>query len=362
MPQACPPWRLIASASLLVIGACTNQSPPTPDPSPHFLRESSGIRGLFEGSNGIFYITSTDWTAQYDPNTADHSLSPYTYFEDRGAGVLVSGFQEDDAGQLYSQSANGIFRYDGEAFTPIPRDYTQKHAWAMAPGDLWFGADGGVALNEEENQWGGYRLRAGAVTFLAFPEPPAGERAKFYALTSQAMPGKNGKLWFGTFNAAYGFDGASWEIIGRERLGMAEDPRHMGIRGYHMDHQGNLWMADNGMGYFVYNGEEVLHFTAHHNLEDADTDGPSLHRAFSVSQDADGNYWFGTVYSGLWRYEPSVEDPLRKGTFTHYGPEQGWPCENTWTIYTSRSGELLFCGEKPGGVYRFNGEGFERVF
>ncbi len=143
-------------------------------------------------------------------------------------------------------------------------------------------------------------------------------------------------------------------------MGRVDDPRHVGFRGYHMDSRGNLWMADNGAGVYVYDGEEVVHFTALHKLEERDTDGPSLHRSFSIGEDDEGTIWIGSVYSGIWRYEPSESDPIRMGTFTHYGRDEGWPCQNAWTIYRTQSGEMLFAGENPGGVYKFNGESFER--
>jgi hypothetical protein len=135
-----------------------------------------------------------------------------------------------------------------------------------------------------------------------------------------------------------------------------------GIRGIFEDSKHNLWMADNGAGIYVYNGDTVVHFTAIHKLRDEDTEGNSLHRAFSIAEDKDGNFWFGTVYSGIWRYEPSETDPIGRGTFTNYDDEQGFPCQSVWTIYKTRSGELLFAAEDPGGVYRFNGKSFERAY
>lgn len=327
------------------------------------LKPVSGIRGIFEDSKGILYFTSTEWTAMVDPTQRDAEEGGITYFAMESAGGLLSSFQEDAEGRLLAQGPTGIQVYDGNQFTPLAvPDFDAKDQWAMAEDDLWFGTDGGVNLSDEEKQWGVYRYHDGASTFLAFPAPPPGERNNFYALTSEAMPGKDGKLWFGTFEAAFGFDGESWDILGRIRMGRADDPLHVGIRGYHMDSRGNLWMADNGSGLYVYDGTEVLHFTALHNLRDEDLEGNSLHRAFSIAEDDDGNLWFGSVYSGIWRYEPSEDDPIGKGTFTNYDDEQGWPCENAWTIYKTSSGELLFAGEDPGGVYRFDGEGFERVY
>jgi ligand-binding sensor domain-containing protein len=380
MPTTSPPpclssrqWFLLAALGLALFPACSQsslsdpslratQSPPS-GASRQFLQPISGIRGIFEDSQGKLYFTSTEWNATFDPSARDSASGGFTYFTQDLDGVMVSGFQEDAQGRIWAQGSDGIYRFDDGKFTPIPhRDFDHKDQWAMTDGDLWFGVDGSVGLTEQESVWGVYRLRDGAATFLAFPEPPPGERAKFYPLTSRPMMGNDGTLWFGTFNAAFGFNGESWEILGRERLGMTRDPRHIGLRGYHLDSRGYLWMADNGAGVFVYDGADVHHFTALHDLEDADVNGPSLHRAFSIAEDTDGTMWFGSVYSGLWRYAPSEQDPIGKGTFTNYGKDEGWPCENAWTIYRTRSGELLFAGEDPGGVYRFDGQRFERVY
>ncbi len=339
--------------------SCTNSSLD----HDRFLKPVSDIRGIFEDSKGNLWFTSTEWVCRYDPSAREADDGGFTYFTQDEAGGILGGFQEDFEGRLLRQDANGISVFDGNKFTPINNvNFDARYQWEKRDGDLWFGVDQGVAFSEEEGQWGVYRYRDGACTFLAFPEAPPGERHRFYTLTSEAMHAKDGMLWFGTFNAAFGFDGESFDIVGRERMGRADDPQDIGIRGYHLDSQGNLWMADNGAGIYVYDGESVVHFTAMHNLRDVDTDGNSLHRAFSIAQDKDGNFWFGTVYSGIWRYQPSASDPIGKGSFTNYDDEQGFPCENTWTIYTTRSGELLFAGENPGGVYRFNGDSFERIF
>jgi hypothetical protein len=271
MPQRHHCLLLLGIFSLGVFASCSHQSPGalavdqahesvTADQaqasdkpaSSQFLKPSSGIRGIFEDSKGNFYFTSTEWTAKYDPSTRTTEHDGYTYLPERGAGVLVSAFQEDAQGTIWSQGPDGIFSYDGEHFTPIARDYSRKDQWVMASDDLWFGADGNVELNEQEKQWGVYRMHDGKVTFLTYPEPPPGERAKFYALTSKPMMTADGTLWFGTFTAAFGFDGESWNILGRKKMGRADDPRHIGYRGYHLDSSGNLWMADNGAGLYVY--------------------------------------------------------------------------------------------------------------
>ena len=64
--------------------------------------------------------------------------------------------------------------------------------------------------------------------------------------------------------------------------------------------------------------------------------------------------WFGTVYAGIWKFDGT--------SFENFTKEDGVTSQNIWTIYKTRKGELLFAGEKPGTVYKFNGELFDRVF
>ena len=85
-----------------------------------------------------------------------------------------------------------------------------------------------------------------------------------------------------------------------------------------------------------------------------DRDGNTLHRAFSIAEDNEGNMWFGTVYSGVWRYDGT--------SFTNYTERHGMISDNIWTIYKTKKGDLLFAGESPGAVYKFNGESFDRIY
>ena len=352
---------------LAVLGACSSnaQDPLRDDGAADAATTVDGTRWLtfkngtwdvFEDREGKLWFTGYDQTCRYDPAARDSANGGFTYYPTAGR------FQEDAEGRLWMQNTDGIHRFDGDQFLAFRnRNYDARNQWAKADGDLWFGSDGGMEFTAEEGQWGVYRVHDGACTFLALPET-AGDRHQFFPLTSRVMHGKDGKLWFGAFEAAFGYDGESFDIIGRDRMGRTDESRDVGIRGYHMDSRGILWMADNGVGLFAYDGKEVIPFTALHNLRDEDVDGNSLHRAFAISEDDHGNLWIGTAYSGVWKYEPSRSDPIRKGTFTNFTEEHGMPCEGIRNIYKTRSGELLFVGNSPHGVYRFDGTSFERAY
>jgi ligand-binding sensor domain-containing protein len=170
------------------------------------------------------------------------------------------------------------------------------------------------------------------------------------------VKGKNGTIWFGTMEAAIGFDGTSFTTIGRDEMGRKDDPRQMGIRAIYEDSKGNLWLCDNGAGVFLFDGDTTVNFTKLHKLEGQNSNGNTLLRSFSVAEDKVGNMWFGTVYSGIWRYDPT------SGVFMNYTKDHGLKSDLIWTIYRSKQGELLFGGEDPGAVYKFNGISFDRVY
>jgi ligand-binding sensor domain-containing protein len=72
-----------------------------------------------------------------------------------------------------------------------------------------------------------------------------------------------------------------------------------------------------------------------------------------MCEDTLGNIWFGTVESGVWRY-----DGNKLKNFTN---NDGLDGDMTWIIYKSKTGELWF-GGGSNGVYFFNGKSFERKY
>jgi ligand-binding sensor domain-containing protein len=104
----------------------------------------------------------------------------------------------------------------------------------------------------------------------------------------------------------------------------------------------------------MYNGDKILNFSNLHKVGEQDTNGNSLHRVFSIAEDEDGNMWFGTYKSGAWCFDGHA---LR-----NYTEEDGIPFDNIDIIYKTKEGELLFGGDNPSGVYRFNGSSFDRVY
>ena len=177
--------------------------------------------------------------------------------------------------------------------------------------------------------------------------------------------GKGGKLWFATYGTVIGYDGESFTIIDNESLGLDEETGWLHVRCVFEDSKGNLWIGNNGIGVILHDGETAINFTQENGLGRRDhrsggkmtprpgdvSDGTaSLHRVFSIGEDRAGNIWFGTVEQGAWRYDGE--------SVRNFTEEDGLTSKDIMAIYTDSRGDLWLAGQ---GVFKFNGESFDRI-
>ena len=117
---------------------------------------------------------------------------------------------------------------------------------------------------------------------------------------------------------------------------------------------------------FLLDGDTIINFTQANGVGrrdhrhsggsmepqpgDAPKGAPSLHRVFSIGEDSAGNIWFGTTGHGAWRYDG---ESLRNFT-----EEDGLASKGVTAIYMDRRVDLWLGGN---GVYKFNGESFDRI-
>jgi len=315
------------------------------------LKYTTGIRSILEDSKGNI------WFGSHGEGVCVFNGSSFSYFteEDGLSHNQVRTIQEDGNGIIWFECGFGISSYDGKQITTrTHKNYDSKHEWEKSANDLWFKGDEAHGYSELEGHSGVYRNRGGEFTFLSFPVPHYKNDQGLFSVTTAAINGKNGTLWFGTYETAIGFDGESFTMIGRQEMGFQNEPRGISIRALYEDSNGNLWIGDNGNGVFLYNGDTTINFTKLHHLRQEDTEGNSLHRVFSIGEDDAGNMWFGTFQSGVWRYDGE--------SVTNFTEKDGLPSNHIGAIYRTKLGELLFGGEDPGGVYKFNGISFDRIY
>ena len=94
------------------------------------------------------------------------------------------------------------------------------------------------------------------------------------------------------------------------------------------DRKGNIWIAAFD-GIFWYDGKSFTNITSK----------VSSARFFSVLEDGEGKFWFGTIGSGVYHYDPKAADGQK---FRHFTTAEGLIDNRVPHISKDRSGRIWF--------------------
>lgn len=343
--------------------SCNSQTPNKPTQQPHpkttiqpidtttRLKYTSGVRSILEDSKG------NTWFGSYNEGVCLLRNGVLKYFTtaDGLTDNQVRSIYEDIHGMIWFECGVGLSRYDGKKISPYTAArYDAKTSWALTGHDLWFKTSETVGFTAQEGYPGVYQYEGQKLSYHTFPVKAIPGDNFSYTISTPFVKGRKGRIWFGTYNAVIGYDGKHFTVINDSLLGLDRKTGTLHIRGIMEDSRGNLWIANNSIGVIKYDGQYATNLTAEQHLKKADTKGNSLERVFSVGEDKDENMWFGSVEFGAWRYDGH--------TVKNFTAADGLGSKHIWTIYKSKQGELWFGGADPSGVYRFNGQSFERIY
>lgn len=321
------------------------------------LKYTTGVRSILEDRKGNI------WFGSYNEGVCLLQNGELQYFttENGLSDNQVRSIYEDKNGIIWFECGTGLSTYDGKEITTYrERNYNAKNQWKLNESDLWFKGDETVGYNKLEGNPGVYQYDGKNLYYRTFPIKPKLGEENVYSISTNFVRSKNGVVWFGTYDALIGYDGKQFKIFNDDSSGLNGTTESLHIRCIMEDSKGNLWIGNNcggstigGIGVLKYDGKEFIHFTKQHHLRKEDTKGNSLDRVFSIGEDASGNIWFGTVESGVWRYDGN--------SVKNFTKKDGLDGDFIWIIYKSKTGELWF-GGGPNGVYRFTGKSFERKY
>ena len=321
------------------------------------LKYTTGVRSILEDSKGNI------WFGSYNEGVGLLHNGELQYFttENGLSDNQVRSIYEDKNGIIWFECGRGLSIYDGQKMTIYKeRNYNSKNGWKLTDSDLWFKGDETVGYNKLEGDPGVYQYDGKNLYYRTFPIKPKLGEENSYSISTPFVKSKNGMVWLGTYRVLIGYDGKQFKMFNNDSLGLNGTTESLHIRCIMEDSKGNLWIGNNcggstigGIGVLKYDGKEFIHFTKQHQLRKEDTKGNSLDRVFSIGEDASGNIWFGTVESGVWRYDGN--------SVKNFTKKDGLDGDLIWIIYKSKTGELWF-GGGPNGVYRFTGKSFERKY
>ena len=310
------------------------------------LKFTSGIRAIFHDSKGNY------WLGSHNEGLAVYNGTSFSYFTTANGlpENQIRSFQEDEEGNIWLGTADGVSKFDGTHFTNYTTETGFPEPVAKASSkNLWFNAGHLPGVN----WWDGQQLN-----YVTFPKLISDDLENSYAITSISKDNQ-GQVWFGTYAGLFVFDGKTIQPVDKiKKALLAEDYIH--IRSVFADSKGRIWVGNNGIGVLLIDGDTVINFSEENGLihpessrRGAHSPAGTLEHVFSIAEDAQGNIWFGDRDTGAWRYDGK--------SVKHYSITETQDSVMIWCIYKDTTNRLLF-GLYNGEVYAFNGMRFDKVF
>jgi len=231
----------------------------------------------------------------------------------------------DKAGNLwFGTTGDGVYRYDGKLFIQftVKNGLSNNTVWSILEdkaGNIWFGTDDGACCYD------GKTISAIPIAVTDNSNSHPNDTPSAMNAVWSMLQDKTGKLWFGTSDGVYCYNGKSFtrfpdndSVINKEGLQlkmvdcMLEDkngiiwfasgmpPGEEGLCRY--DGKCITGFKPNGEGWIRAISEEKngnLLLTTRHNGV-CRYDGKDF---TNITEDRAGNIWFGTRNTGLCRYD-----------------------------------------------------------
>lgn len=303
---------------------------------------------VYQDKKNIFWFGSWEnGLYRYDGKTILHFTTKSGLPHNR-----IEEIKEDNSGNLFINTLNGISKFDGQRFTTLSIAKYDNN-WKLEPNDLWF-----------KKAWDSsfvYRYDGKFLYKLLLPKTKPGEA---YVSLHPNYPNpysvycvykdSNSNIWFGT--AAIGacrYNGKSFDWISEEDVTEFHDGPANGVRSIIQDKDGYFWF-NTMFRYQVYGNktDKQTFYSREKNIGSLDgkMDG-SLNEYLSIAKDNNSELWVATYNDGIWRYNGN--------NIVHYPVKDGTKDITVFSIYKDHKGDL-WLGTHETGVYKFNGLTFER--
>lgn len=194
-----------------------------------------------------------------------------------GPNTITRNIIQDQKGNMWFASWEGIVKFDGESFTNMTNKYELDRYRAFAiiedrRGMIWIGTVGAGLFTFENNTFKQYTTEDGLASNTI----------------GCIFEDKNGVIWIGTLDGVNKFENGQFTTYKTEEGGTNDDNNAIT-----QDKNGVLWIGSRGK-LSTFNGET---FTEVKNEYDK-----NYYNVRSVITAKDGTIWFGGN-DGLWSYD-----------------------------------------------------------
>lgn len=258
------------------------------------------------------------------------------YFNDADgfSGGRLNGLHEDDVGNLWINTAEGLWKYDGDQFERFTNgeDYDQNELWGMKVVDdeFWLNTSAGISIFDGEN----YReLQIGKASVADT------NTVISYDRVNCMMQDRDGVWWFGRD----GFGITKWDGEEESYLTTKDGLPGNVISSLFQDSFGDVWVGT------AFNG--IVKLTDEGIFTQAEMIGLEGEEVGGFYTDRNGDLWLTSEHHGIYKYDGK--------TFTNYHEKQGLTTGGVICFMEDHHNRFWIGGWQ--GLYRFEGDSIVRV-
>lgn len=273
-----------------------------------------------------------------------------------GQGDNVQNSLQDKKGNLwFVTTSNGVYRYNGKSF----KNFTAKDGLNTnvissiaedKKGNIWFGTNKGLAHYNGKN-FTHIPLSFTNGNYLYPSTSKNNNNSSTNNLVTSILEDKSGKLWFGTNNGVYCYNGKAFtRFLDDQRVSNNNGLTLVLVQCMLEDKHGNIWFTTKTEGVCCYDGKSVINYKPNDQLWFR-----------GLLEDKHGNIWVGTRYKGVYRYDgKTFTNILQNGSFDSY---------TVLSIIQDKLGNIWFGTEAgdeskretEGGIWRYDGKTFQNL-
>ena len=280
------------------------------------------------------------WFSTYGGGVSRYDGKSFTNLTNiPGLSNNVSSICEDKGGNIwFGTYDNGVCRYDGKTiknFTTT-QGLADNLVWGMTEdnmGNLWIATPNGAS-----------RLDLNTESIKTYTTADGLPHNFIFSISRD----KSGNIWLGTLGSgASCYDGKSFTNY-TSSDGLANNF----IGCIYNDNEGRLWLGNDSCKVSWIDSKVIRNNQKARFMNCEVTEGKADQRVQSITEDKNGNLWFGTAH-GAYHLSHDKRLAPAKNSFIAVTTKQGLPHNNVIGIIEDKSGNIWFCMD-DGGVARLD--------
>lgn len=302
--------------------------------------------------NNYWFGSWQDGLYKYDGKILIHFTE-----KDGWAASRVEEIKEDKQGNVYINTSNGVYQYNGNGFLKLTETMGSESDWKLNPDDLWF--------KSPDYSGSVYRFDGHHLYKLKIPKTAIGEDyiqkhraySNPYAVYCVYTDSKQ-NVWFGTATlGACRYNGKSFDWISEPDVTEMHEGPANGVRSIAEDKQGDFWfntayrykVHDQNVSTETHTGTSSFYERIKSiGCLDGKKEG-DLNEFISILKDDSGNLWMALYLEGVWNYDGEK--------ISHYPIQLNGKNLPVFCLFKDKQGDL-WLGTHENGVLKFNGKTF----